>query len=178
MRVIAGTLGGRTFASPHGHRTHPMSEKARGALFGALGDISGLTVLDPFAGSGALSIEALSRGAASAVAIDADKSAHRAMTENIEALGLGDQMEAVKAFSGSWSTRHQNDKFDLVLLDPPYDDVPYRDVEQRLPRHLADNGTLVLSWAGRARLPIFAGLKIVLQKDYGDAQLVFYQKIR
>ncbi len=55
MRVISGFLGGRNFESPHGHRTHPMSEKVRGAIFGALGDIKGLTVLDAFSGSGRIS---------------------------------------------------------------------------------------------------------------------------
>ena len=177
MRVISGYLGGRNFASPHGHRTHPMSEKIRGALFGALGDIHGLTILDPFAGSGAIAIEAISRGAKSAIAIDADKSAHRALEENIASLKIEDRMEAVKAFSGSWSTRHQNDLFDLVVLDPPYDNIPYRDIEKRLPRHVAPKGTLVISWPGGARLPILPDFKLVLQKDYNDAQLVFYQRI-
>ena len=69
MRVIAGRLGGRLFDSPHTRRTHPMSDKARGALFNMLGDIEGMHVLDPFAGTGALSFEAISRGAASALAI-------------------------------------------------------------------------------------------------------------
>jgi 16S rRNA (guanine966-N2)-methyltransferase len=79
MRVIAGFLGGRNFDSPGGHRTHPMSDKVRGAVFGVLGDIKGLSVLDAFAGSGALSIEAVSRGAKYAVAIDVDKRAHAVM---------------------------------------------------------------------------------------------------
>jgi 16S rRNA (guanine966-N2)-methyltransferase len=83
MRIIAGRLGGRHFASPQGRRTHPMSDKMRGALFNALGDIDGLSVLDAFAGSGALAFEAVSRGAGHAVAIDVDKSAQRAIAENI-----------------------------------------------------------------------------------------------
>ena len=72
MRIIAGYLGGRQFNSPRSNRTHPMSDKARGGLFNALGDISGLTVLDAFAGSGALSFEAISRGAESVIAVDID----------------------------------------------------------------------------------------------------------
>ena len=176
MRVITGFLGGRNFASPHGHRTHPMSEKARGGLFGVLGDIKGLTVLDAFAGSGALSIEAVSRGASHATAIDADKNAHRTVTENIRALDVADRIKAIRAFTNAWSTRHQNDQFDLVFADPPYDDVPYRDLDI-LPRHLSAGGTLVLSWPGKQPPPKFNGLQAVQTKNYSDSQLVFYQKI-
>src|SRR5580704_8750565 len=103
MRVIAGYLGGRSFNSPGGHRTHPMSDKVRGAIFGVLGDIKGLTVLDAFAGSGALAIEAISRGAKSAVAIEVDKRAHAIIVENIQALGLEARVKAIRAFAGAWS---------------------------------------------------------------------------
>lgn len=176
MRVIAGGLGGRQFESPHGHRTHPMSDKVRGALFNSLGDINGLTVLDAFAGSGALSFEAISRGAESAVAIDVDKRAHMIITKNIAALGLGDKVKAIKAFTNSWSTRHQAQKFDIILADPPYDELPFRDLKI-LPRHLADNGIIVLSWPGKDEpyyLPGFVESDI---KNYGDAQLIFYKKV-
>jgi len=70
VRIIAGYLSGRQFNSPRSNRTHPMSDKARGGLFNSLGDISGLSLLDAFAGSGALSFEAISRGTASSVAVD------------------------------------------------------------------------------------------------------------
>jgi 16S rRNA (guanine966-N2)-methyltransferase len=176
MRVIAGFLGGRTFESPGGHRTHPMSDKMRGALFGVLGDIKGLSVLDAFAGSGALSIEAISRGASTAVAIDVDKRAHSVITKNIDALDISDRIKAIRAFAGAWSTRHQDQLFDLIFVDPPYDNPPYRDLDS-LPRHLKDSGTLVLSWPGNQKPCKFAGLNIVQAKDYGDGQLVFYQKI-
>ncbi len=176
MRVISGYLGGRTFMSPHGHRTHPMSEKARGAIFGVLGDIKGLTVLDAFAGSGALAIEAISRGAQSAVAIEVDKGAHAIIAANLESLGIQDRIKAIRAFAGAWSTRHQAQFFDLILVDPPYDNVPYRDLKS-LPRHLADGGTLVLSWPGKEQPLKFESLTPVHTKNYGDAQLVFYQKI-
>ncbi len=121
-----------------------MSEKMRGAIFGALGDIKGLTVLDAFSGSGALAIEAISRGAESAVAIEVDPGAHLVIKNNLKTLGIEGRVKAVRAYSGAWSTRHQAQKFDLVLVDPPYDNLPYRDID-RMPRHLAENGTLVLS---------------------------------
>lgn len=176
MRVITGWLGGRIFESPHGHRTHPMSDKIRGALFGVLGDIKGLSVLDAFSGSGALAIEAISRGASSAVAIEVDKGAHNIIVKNITSLGIEDRVKAVRAFANAWSTRHQAELFDLVLLDPPYDNIPYRDLKF-MPRHLKDSGTLVLSWPGKAEVLKFEGLEIVQEKNYGDAQLVFFQKI-
>ncbi len=174
MRIIAGFLGGRQFASPHGHRTHPMSDKMRGAIFGVLGDIKGLTVLDAFAGSGALAFEAVSRGAAHALAIEVDKGAHTIIAENIKTLGLEDRVKATRAFANAWSTRHQTEQFDLVFLDPPYDNIPYRDLKV-LPKHVAKGGTLVLSWPGKAEPLQFEGLTAVQSKQYGDAQLIFYQ---
>ncbi|HVX23791.1 MAG TPA: RsmD family RNA methyltransferase [Candidatus Saccharimonadales bacterium] len=176
MRIIAGSLGGRTFQSPHGHRTHPMSEKVRGGLFGALGDIKGLTVLDAFSGSGALAIEAISRGARSAVAIEVDKGAHEVIKTNLNELGITDRVTATRAFANAWSTRHQAESFDLVLLDPPYDAMPWRDLKV-LPRHVISGGLLVLSWPGKEELPKFEGFDQVQTKNYGDAQLVFYRKV-
>lgn len=175
MRVIAGYLGGRMFASPHGHRTHPMSDKMRGAIFGVLGDIKGLSVLDAFAGSGALSFEAISRGAKNAVAVEVDKSAHTVIKENIKSLGLEDRVKATRAFAGAWSTRNQAQLFDIVLLDPPYDDIPYRDLK-KLPRHVAPGGVLVLSWPGKMEPLKFEGFERLQDKQYGDSQLVFYRK--
>ena len=102
MRVIAGRLGGRNFASPHGNKTHPMSDKVRGALFNSLGDIEGLRCLDAFAGTGALAFEAISRGATTALALENDPSAQRTIDENIKELKLYRQVKLVKAAAGSW----------------------------------------------------------------------------
>ncbi|MEI6755458.1 MAG: 16S rRNA (guanine(966)-N(2))-methyltransferase RsmD [bacterium] len=176
MRVIAGYLGGRNFSSPKGHRTHPMSDKMRGAIFGVLGDIKGLTVLDAFAGSGALCFEAISRGAKSATAIEVDKKAHSCIQENITSLDLEDRIKAIRAFANAWSTRHQAQHFDIIFLDPPYDNIPYRDLKH-MPRHLNDSGILVLSWPGKAEALRFEGLEVVQNKHFGDSQLVFYKKI-
>ena len=85
MRVIAGRLRGRQFKSPPGRRSHPMSEKMRGALFNVLGDIEGLTLLDAFSGSGAISFEAISRGARSVQAVEKAVLAYRTICKNIEA---------------------------------------------------------------------------------------------
>ncbi len=174
MRVISGRLGGRQFKSPHGHKTHPMSDKMRGALFAVLGDIEGLTVLDAFAGTGALSYEALSRGATSALLVDSDMQAQQAIQENLIDLQLKNQAKLIKANVSGWSDNNSDERFDLVLCDPPYDKLQIA-LLQKLVKHLADGGTMVVSWPADVTPPELMGLKLVQQKNYGDAQLVFYQ---
>jgi 16S rRNA (guanine966-N2)-methyltransferase len=175
MRIIAGALKGREFKSPHAHRTHPMSDKVRGALFNVLGDIEGLTFLDAFAGSGALAFEAASRGAKSAVAIDKDSSAHKVLEQNVKDLGLKN-VKAVKASTGGWSIHNMEKKFDILLLDPPYKELQIELAERLIKRHLKPGGLAVLSFPGNFKAEPLANAKIAAAKDYGDAQLVFYRK--
>lgn len=177
MRIIAGSLGGRLFDSPHSHRTHPMSDKVRGALFAMLGDITGLTVLDAFAGTGALSFEAVSRGAKSAIAIEIDRSAQQTITQNIAALGVENRVALIQASAGAWLHKHPHVLFDIVLCDPPYDHLKLNlNLLQRLAGHIADTGILVLSWPGSEQPFDFPELTQIEQRSYGDAQLVFYRK--
>lgn len=175
MRVIAGRLGGRNFASPGTRRTHPMSDKVRGALFNALGDLDDLTVLDAFAGSGACSIEAISRGAAHVLAIDVDVEAVKTIAENVKTLGLTDVIDVRRKNISGWSRNSQDKQFDVVLADPPYDDIR-PDVLERLTVHVRPGGLLVLSWPGSEAIRAFGGLEVVSHKTYGDAQLVFYRR--
>lgn len=175
MRIIAGRLGGRLFDSPSGHRTHPMSDKARGALFNVLGDIEGLTVLDAFAGSGALSFEAISRGAAHALATEIDKPAQRIIEQNVQALGLKEHVKLVKASAGAWLQTNPDATFDLVLCDPPYDDLQ-PNLLSRLAERVGTSGLFVLSWPGNLDPPEFTNLSQVEQRSYGDIQLIFYRK--
>jgi len=175
MRVISGTLGGRVFESPHGHRTHPMSDKMRGAIFGVLGDVSGLEILDAFAGTGALAIESISRGAKSAVCIDVDKKANNVIQKNVETLGLSDVIDVVRAYVNAWSTRHQKSTFDIVFADPPYDDLPFRDLKC-LHTHIKPGGLLVLSWPGKADPYYIPELQQLQSNHHGDAQVIFYKK--
>lgn len=175
MRVIAGSLGGRTFDAPHGHRTHPMSDKVRGALFNILGDIEGLTVFDAFAGSGALSIEAISRGAKSALAIDLDKEAYQTIQQNIEALKLSDAITVMRKNVAGWSRNNQNVQFDIVLADPPYNDIRPVLLQKLVPQ-VRPGGIFVLSWPGSEPVRPFAGVEVLTAKSYGDAQLVFYRR--
>ncbi len=176
MRVIAGYLGGRTFDSPRGNRTHPMSEKARGALFNALGDIEGLTFLDAYAGSGAVSVEAVSRGAAAVRSIDVDIEAVKACSAAVEELGLADTMTVLRKNISGWSRNHQQDTFDIVVADPPYDDIR-PNVLERLLVHVKPGGLFVLSWPGKETVREFEGTSVVAHKELGDIQLVFYRKI-
>lgn len=177
MRIIAGSLGGRNFESVQGHRTHPMSEKIRGALFNTLGDITGLTVLDAYSGTGALSFEALSRGAAHATAIDADQKAASQIKSNRDILQIEEEsIGIVRAYAHAWSRRHPNKQFDIVLLDPPYDAVEPKHLLQ-LANHAKPGGIIVLS------LPPGNGFQyapsrheLLSSKSYGDAELFFYRR--
>jgi 16S rRNA (guanine966-N2)-methyltransferase len=177
MRIIAGTLGGRTFASPKSHRTHPMGDKIRGALFNVLGDITGLTVLDAFAGSGALSFEALSRNAKHATLLEIDKDANKIIQENIAKLELASVTTAVNINARSWSYRHNTFRFDLVFCDPPYDQLQETVIE-KLAKHTKIGGIMVHSLPphGDIRLPA-EQYEEVARKQYGDAKLVFYRRI-
>ena len=121
MRIISGTLKGRVIEAPEGHKTHPMSEKIRGAVFNALGDLSGLSVLDAFAGSAALSIEATSHGADHVIAIEIDKKAHAVALQNIADCGVSEYIKCIRANVSSWSDNNSNATFDVVIFDPPYD---------------------------------------------------------
>jgi len=175
MRITAGTLKGRVFDSPKSHRTHPMSDKMRGALFNMLGDLSGLRVLDAFAGSGALSLEAISRGAESVLAIDSDRTAQQAIEHNIRQLGLARKVKLIKAAAGSWLQTSQAQTFDVVLCDPPYDDLQ-PSLIVRLKEVVTDGGLLVLSWPGSQELPLIEDLELIESRNYGDASLGFYRR--
>lgn len=175
MRVVAGSLGGRTFDSPRTHRTHPMSERIRGAIFSVLGDIVGLSVLDAFSGSGALGIEAVSRGAASVVSVENDPSAQRAIKDNIRRLDVGRSMRLVRAGLYGWSQNNPGSRFDLVLADPPFDELQMLSL-QALAKHVNEGGLLVLCWPGAERLPDLKEVALIERKTYGDAQVGFYRR--
>ncbi len=151
-----------------------MGDRVRGALFNTLGDIDGLTVLDAFAGTGALSFEALSRGAQSALLIELDKPAQTAIETNINQLDLRAQAKLIRANCSSWSDNNPQAKFDLVFAAPPYDDLQLAIVD-KLVRHTARDGLFVLDWPGKIEPPDLAGLAIVSRKVHGDAQLIFYR---
>jgi 16S rRNA (guanine966-N2)-methyltransferase len=120
MRVIAGAHRGRTLQAPRGRTTRPTSDRVRESLFSILGDVGGLSVLDLFAGSGALAIEALSRGAAGATLVDRSGAAIEVIRRNLDTLGI--DAEVVRADAVVWCEQAKRSarQYDLVFLDPPY----------------------------------------------------------
>lgn len=175
MRIIAGKFGGRTFQSPKTFNTHPMSDKIRGALFNMLGDIEGLTVLDAFAGSGAIGFEAISRGAKSALLLELDKDAFQTIRRNIKDLSLDEQVHAIRGNIKGWSNNNVHHKFDIVICDPPYDAV-LEQVIYKVSRHVAKGGTLVVSWPVSEPIPVIPEMERLRHKTYGNATLVVYKK--
>ncbi len=151
-----------------------MSEKIRGALFNALGDIEGLSILDAFTGTGAVAIEALSRGAKHVTAIDEDKEAFRCASKNCKALSLDRSMHVTQANVSSWSERNPGALFDIVIADPPYDNVQ-ADILQKLTRHIKIGGLYVLSLPAGSEDVTFEGCTRIAEKQYGDATLHFYR---
>ena len=120
MRVVGGRLGGRTLHAPRGRGTRPTPERVREALFSILGDVEGTRVLDLFAGSGALAIEALSRGASSATVVDSSRGAIAAIQRNLELLDLDAEVRRQDALRFLEGARAGARQYDLVFLDPPY----------------------------------------------------------
>ena len=164
MRIVAGTHGGRRLAAPRGTATRPTSDRVREALFSILGArVAGARVLDLFAGTGALGLEALSRGAAAATFVDRDVAAVRA---NLEALGLPGEVhrgDALKFLRSATCT------YDLVFLDPPYREAARLagELADTLPAVLAP-GALVVSESDR-RAPLdLPGLETLDERRYGD----------
>ncbi len=175
MRIIAGKLGGLQIVTPKGNRTHPMSERIRGALFNSLGDITDLTVLDAFAGTGAIAFEAISRGASKAVAIDSDKSAVDAMQDSVAKLNINDSCKVIRANVSSWSDNNPTRTFDLVVADPPYDKIQ-PNLLGKIGSHVKAGGLFVVSWPGKSDHMQFENFKIENVKNYGDAKLLFYRR--
>ncbi len=173
MRVIAGTLGGRQLLAPKGWKVRPTSERVREALFSALGDITGFAVADLYCGTGALGIEAISRGATSAVMIDNDT---RPAMGNVHNLGLVDQIELVRGEASSWLDSQNGRLFDLILIDPPYrmaSDVA-EDLDRRLPGVLAPDGRVVVECAAKHPLEL-PSLETVRERRYGRTLVTFHR---
>ena len=139
MRVVAGVARGRKLQAPPGRRLRPTSERVREAVFSSLGSldaVAGATVLDLFAGTGALGIEALSRGAAAATFVDADHAAIRAIEANLAATGLGDRARVVYGDALRF-VADATETYDLALVDPPYAFDGWFPLLERLPAQLA-----------------------------------------
>lgn len=176
MRLIGGKFGGRYLATPGTSRTHPMSERVRGSLFNILGDLSGKTVLDAFAGTGSLGFEALSRGAEHATFIEKDRVAQKVLQENCESLEVVNNTKIIRTSVSNWANTYEGPDFDIIFVDPPYHDMQFSTVA-KLPRYMKKNGLMVLSHPGRESAPTVNGVVVVDKRSYGDAALAFYRRI-
>jgi 16S rRNA (guanine(966)-N(2))-methyltransferase RsmD len=176
MRVIAGELKGQRLVAPRGWKVRPTSERVREAVFSALGArVEGAVVLDLYCGTGALAIEALSRGAARATLVDRDT---RPALGNVERLGLGERAELVRADAGAWlaaNDRPDGRRYDLVFVDAPYRlaDLVARQLDTHLPGVLARGGRAVVESGARRPLAI-ASLERLRQRRYGAADVSIY----
>jgi 16S rRNA (guanine966-N2)-methyltransferase len=171
MRVVAGRLGGRRLVAPPGRGTRPTSDRVREALFSTLGPLDGERVLDLYAGSGALAIEALSRGAGSALLVERDPRAVAVIRANLDALGLAEPDVAVHAGPARAALRNasaRKDTYDLVFLDPPYRSAPElgRELSAALDP-LLSGGARVVTESDR-RAPLALDLPLIHERRYGD----------
>lgn len=175
MRVIAGHLGGRRLAAPRGLATRPTTDRVREALFSILGDVTGTAVLDLFAGTGALGIEALSRGAASAVFVESARPALSALRANLTDLGLVHVSRVItEPVARAVRGLPREDHFDLVFADPPYDEVASAmEALVLVASHLSAGARVVLEHAARRPPPPSSVLVALQTRTYGDTALTF-----
>jgi 16S rRNA (guanine(966)-N(2))-methyltransferase RsmD len=178
MRVIAGSLGGRRLKAPAGRRTRPTADRVREALFSMLGELSGARVLDLFAGTGALGIEALSRGARSAVFVERERGALEVLRENLRALGLGGELAQVRSLDAVAAVRaasEAGEKYDLLLIDPPYGEA------RRWQSELAAAIGPLLAPGARAvvesdrRAPLRLDVPVERERRYGDTCITIHR---
>ena len=170
---MAGELRGRRLRAPR-DGTRPTADRVREALFSILGDVAGLRVLDLFAGSGALGIESLSRGAAEAVFVDNSPRAVAAVKANLEALGLEAKVHcrAALAFLDGVSGK---ETFDLLFCDPPYDAAGRlaSPLAERLPAILSENARIVTE--SDKRSPLQLPLPLLRERTYGDTRIAVHR---
>lgn len=170
VRITSGKYRGRVLKTPGG-ATHPMGSREKLALFNMVaGHLPGALVLDAFAGSGALGLEALSRGADSVVFVEKSAAVARIIKENVANLGMQNFCEV---FVSDIATFQPEGKFDVILADPPYDNFEAEKLES-LPGFLAENGVLVLSHPGEA--PELPGLELGKTHKYAGAKISVYSR--
>jgi 16S rRNA (guanine966-N2)-methyltransferase len=186
VRVVAGEFRGRRLVAPRGARTRPTADRVREALFSMLGDVSGARVLDLYAGSGALGIEALSRGADSAVFVERDPRAVAAIERNLESLGLQEEVirQDVVRFLRRGSGKSiaparaapapSRPAFDLVFCDPPYDSASRLagPLTERLPEVTSEDARIVTE--SDKRNPLELPFPLVTERTYGDTRIAIH----
>lgn len=179
LRITGGALVGRRLRAPKGHCVRPSTDRVRESLFAALGSLRGVRVLDLYAGSGALGIEALSRGAAHADFVERAPAALETLRRNLEQLELGDRSRVLRADVRSAIRRlgRQGESYELILMDPPYasgqgEKAMAAVVEAGI---LGPDGTLVLEGSRRHPPGEIAGLEKLDSRRYGDTVMLRYR---
>lgn len=176
MRVIAGVARGQPLAAPRGRGTRPITDRVKETLFAILGErVPDASVLDLYAGSGAIGIEALSRGAASAIFVEQARPALAALRGNLERTHLAERATVRPLDVGRFLAATDDGPWDLVFLDPPYEvrDIvaPLRAVEP----HLARDAMVVIKHFWRTDMPEVTGLQPVRQRRFGETMLSFLE---
>jgi 16S rRNA (guanine966-N2)-methyltransferase len=171
LRIVAGEFKGRRLRAPRGTRTRPTADRVREALFSMLGDVGGTRVLDLYAGSGALGIEALSRGAESAVFVERDPQAVAAIERNLTAIGVEatvSRQDVLRYLGGA------EGPFDLVFCDPPYDSASRlaAPLAERLPMLTAEDARIVTE--SDKRHPLELPFPLLTEREYGDTRIAIH----
>jgi len=172
VRIIAGTHRGRRIVAPRGRDTRPTSDRVRENAFNLIGPVDGADVLDLFAGSGALGLEALSRGAESAVFVESDREACRTINTNLDTLQLRATVLCADVIR---TVANERRRYDLVLCDPPYD-FDHARLAPYLARLLSEDGLLVYESSGREPAPVVPDLAERTSRKYGAARLTLFEQ--
>jgi 16S rRNA (guanine966-N2)-methyltransferase len=174
MRIVAGEYGGRRLKAPPGLDTRPTADRVREALFSILGSVDGLRVADLYAGSGALGIEALSRGASTAVFVESSRAAADVIEQNLETLGATGG-ELVRRDVLAWLRSAEAHAFDLVFCDPPYDAAARiaQPLSDLLPRVAAPQALIVTE--SSKRNPLVLDLPLTDERTYSDTRIAIHR---
>jgi 16S rRNA (guanine966-N2)-methyltransferase len=177
MRVIAGTARGVTLAAPRDRATRPITDRVKETLFGILGDrVVDAAVLDLYAGSGAIGIEALSRGAAHCTFVERSRQAVLILNANLARAGVADRGQVVTADVERFLDAGPERRYDLAVLDPPYEARAILAPLERLVPHLAPGGTVVVKRFWRTEVPAVAGLDARRERRFGETALTFLER--
>ena len=176
VRIVAGQYGGRFIATPPGDATHPMSERARSAIFNMLGSrIDDAVVLDAFAGSGAVGLEALSRGARHVTFIEKHRIASKVIAENVSLVGAKDDSKIIATSVNNWIETSSEQQFDIIFADPPYHNEQFSTVKKLLGL-LKVGGSMILSHTGRGGILEGNGIVVVDNRSYSNAYITLYRR--
>lgn len=151
-----------------------MTEKERAALFDILGDIQGLSLLDAYAGSGAIGLEALSRGAARVEGVELNGLACRIIKDNIRSLGLEFSYQLSCASVEDWHKRYPFKKYNVIIAAPPFASLSPEALSD-LGAHLVDTGIMAVSYSSRLDTPALRDLELIDHRKYGDGSIAFYK---